>query len=216
MRVLIAGMLVFAFVATAVTWKGGFVLERLALAFDRPQLAAGLSDDPGWRGIALYRMGRFEDAAASFREAGKSAFFNRANALAKQGLYLEAVAFYDAVLFYNPNNHDARTNRALVDALIDKAGAVPSNGKFIREDATTRDGPAASKDDRKPTDYLYIWADNIRYKSIFRSEQVVSASEEWLQSLIDDPGRYLKLRVAAEHERRRRAGTAMASGGDPW
>lgn len=216
MRVLIAGLIAVALVVAAVAWKRGAVLGRLALAFDRPQLAARLFDDPGWHGIALYRMGRFKEATTSFREAGKSTFFNRANALAMQGLYPEAVAFYDAVLFYNPDDHDARTNRALVNALIDKAGDVPLNGKFIPEDATFKDGSASAKGDRIPSDYLYIWADNIRYKSVFRSGQIVSASEEWLESLVDDPGRYLKLRVAAEHERRRRAGTAMPSGDDPW
>ncbi len=216
MRVLIAGLLAFALVAAAIIWKGGLVLGRIALALDRPQLAASLLDDPGWRGAALYRMGRFEEATSSFREAGKSAFFNRANALARLGQYSEAVAFYDAVLFYNPDDHDARANRELVNALIDKAGDIPLNGKFIPEGAELRDGSANAEEDRRPSDYLYIWADNIRYRSVFRSGQVVSASEEWLESLTDDPGRYLKLRVAAEHERRRQAGTAMPSGGNPW
>lgn len=216
MRLLIAGLLAFALIASAIIWKDGFLAGRFALAFDRPKLAAGLFDDPGWRGAALYRMGRFEEAAANFREAGKSAFFNRANALARLGQYSEAVAFYDAVLFYNPDDHDARANRELVSALIDKSGNIPLNGKFIPEDAELKVGSASSKEDRRPSDYLYIWADNIRYKSVFRSGQIVSASEEWLESLMDDPGRYLKLRVAAEHERRKQAGTAMPSGNDPW
>jgi hypothetical protein len=38
----------------------------------------------------------------------------------------------------------------------------------------------------------------------------------WLRTLPDDPGRYLKLRLKAEHTRRVEAGTAMPAGSNPW
>ncbi len=38
----------------------------------------------------------------------------------------------------------------------------------------------------------------------------------WLQTLPDDPGRYLKLRLKAEQTRRVEAGTAMPAGSNPW
>ncbi|MCJ2011142.1 tetratricopeptide repeat protein [Methylobacterium sp. J-076] len=38
----------------------------------------------------------------------------------------------------------------------------------------------------------------------------------WLQTLPDDPGRYLKLRLKAEQARRVEAGTAMPAGSNPW
>ncbi|AWN40973.1 tetratricopeptide repeat protein [Methylobacterium durans] len=38
----------------------------------------------------------------------------------------------------------------------------------------------------------------------------------WLQTLPDDPGRYLKLRLKAEQARRIEAGTAMPAGSNPW
>ncbi len=38
----------------------------------------------------------------------------------------------------------------------------------------------------------------------------------WLQTLPDDPGRYLALRLKAEHTRRVEAGTAMPAGSNPW
>jgi tetratricopeptide (TPR) repeat protein len=40
--------------------------------------------------------------------------------------------------------------------------------------------------------------------------------KQWLQTLSDDPGRFLKLRLAAEHNRRVDAGTAPPITGDPW
>lgn len=38
----------------------------------------------------------------------------------------------------------------------------------------------------------------------------------WLQTLPDDPGRYLKLRLKAEQTRRIEAGTSMPAGSNPW
>lgn len=38
----------------------------------------------------------------------------------------------------------------------------------------------------------------------------------WLQTLPDEPGRYLKLRLKAEQARRVEAGTAMPGGSNPW
>ena len=187
---------------------------RLALAAGQPRIAAALLNDPYWKGMALYRMGQFEKAAEIFRDAGRPAFFNRGNALAKSGHYPEAVAFYDAVLFYHPDDQDARANRALVDALIERKGDVPLNGTFIREDAVPQEATDNGKANAIPTDYS--WADKIRYKSTFLSGQSVPASEEWLASLPDDPGRYLKLRIAAEHERRVRLGTSPPPGDGQW
>jgi Ca-activated chloride channel homolog len=39
---------------------------------------------------------------------------------------------------------------------------------------------------------------------------------QWLETLSDDPSRFLKLRLAAEHNRRVDAGTAPPITGDPW
>lgn len=48
------------------------------------------------------------------------------------------------------------------------------------------------------------------------SIQSVAAELDWVRSIPDDPGRYLKLRIAAEHERRLRDGTAALATGDAW
>ena len=44
----------------------------------------------------------------------------------------------------------------------------------------------------------------------------VQVDRQWLQTLSDDPRRFLKLRLAAEHNRRVDAGTAPPITGDPW
>jgi Ca-activated chloride channel homolog len=44
----------------------------------------------------------------------------------------------------------------------------------------------------------------------------VLANVQWLETLPDEPGRFLKLRLALEHARRVEAGTAPPMPGDPW
>jgi Ca-activated chloride channel family protein len=207
-------LLALVFCAATLILGGDSTLGRLSLAVGQPWLAAQFLDDPYWKGMALYRLGRFEESAAMFRTVGKPAFFNRGNALAKAGHYEEAVAYYDAALFYHPEDQDARANRNLVNALIERNGDVPLNGNFIREDAKQQEEQESAKAKALRNDYS--WADKIRYTSTFLSGQSVPATEEWLESLPDDPGRYLKLRIAAEHERRQKLGTAAPAADDPW
>ncbi|GLK76018.1 hypothetical protein GCM10008171_12720 [Methylopila jiangsuensis] len=47
-------------------------------------------------------------------------------------------------------------------------------------------------------------------------QQAVSPSVQWLRTLADDPGRYLKLRLAAERARRAERGVAAPAGTEAW
>lgn len=42
------------------------------------------------------------------------------------------------------------------------------------------------------------------------------ATEQWLAAIPDDPGRYLRARIAFEHARRVAAGVAVPPGANPW
>ena len=56
-------------------------LARLLLGAGLPGLAARVSDDPAWRGTALYAAGRYAQAAQAFSNSP----YNRGNALALAG-----------------------------------------------------------------------------------------------------------------------------------
>lgn len=76
--------------------------------------AAGMFDDPSWRGVAKYRAGQFEDAGAVFAAIpGAEAAFNHGNCLVMQGKYEEAVKRYDRALQLFPEWEAAETNRAI-------------------------------------------------------------------------------------------------------
>jgi Ca-activated chloride channel family protein len=93
-----------------------------ALADDNPAQAAALFEDPLWRAAALYRAGRFQEAAALLETLDTPlAQYNRGNALARLGQYTEALAAYDAALRLAPDDEDAQFNRQLMQKLLEKA-----------------------------------------------------------------------------------------------
>ena len=92
-------------------------------AFEKGEFdkAAALFTDPMWRGVALYRAGRFDAAQQSFAlvDSPESAF-NQGNALAQRRRYSAAVAFYTQALQRRPDWKEAKANLALMQALIAK------------------------------------------------------------------------------------------------
>ena len=91
---------------------------RLALATGLPGVAAGLLADPEAKGAALYLAGDYAGADAAFVKTGRSATYNRGNTLAALGEYALAVDYFEAVLFADPADVDARFNRDLVARLV--------------------------------------------------------------------------------------------------
>ena len=77
-------------------------------------------ETPFNRGNALEKLGRNEEAIASYDKALKIkpdyhlAWNGRGNALEKLGRYEEAIASYDKALKIKPDFHDARNNRDIV------------------------------------------------------------------------------------------------------
>lgn len=93
------------------------------LAFERGDYAAaaGRFADPMWRGIALYRAGRYDDAVDAFaRVDSADSWFNQGNALARAGRLPAAVASYRSALQRRPDWPEAKANLALVQSLIPK------------------------------------------------------------------------------------------------
>jgi Ca-activated chloride channel family protein len=114
------------------------------LARERYAEAAQRFRDPMWRGVALYRAGEFEEAAAAFarRDTARAAF-DRGNALVMAGKYDDAIASYDRALERRPQWRKAEANRAL--ARLRKAKMAPpaddgaGTGGQVAPDAITFD-----------------------------------------------------------------------------
>ena len=67
----------------ACLWAAGpQSLGKIALLLGQPSIAADLLEEPGARGVALYRAGRYAEADAAFEKAGRSVTYNRGLSLA--------------------------------------------------------------------------------------------------------------------------------------
>ncbi|HIE07341.1 MAG TPA: tetratricopeptide repeat protein, partial [Desulfarculaceae bacterium] len=81
--------------------------------------AAGLSKDPDWQAAALYRAGKFKEAATALKSQESSlSHYNRGNALARSEALQEALTAYDKALAIDPGLEDASFNRDLVKELM--------------------------------------------------------------------------------------------------
>lgn len=184
-------------------------LGKLALLAGGNGLAARLFDDPVARGVALYRAGDFAGADAAFTAAGRSATYDRGLSLAATGNYALSVAYFDAVLFADPNDAWARENRDRVAAHIDPVTAdsnVPGRIAALVEAARAERAAMAPESRTSNQSRLARKPD----------PRGVAASGAWLDTLADSPGEYLERRLKAEYDRRAARGLVVPEGPPRW
>lgn len=201
---------------------------RVLMSVGLHGVAAQVFQDPYWRGVAQYRAGDMDSAAASFREA--RAFYNLGNAEAHRGNHAAALEAFD--IDRMRGHADASTNFDLVSAYY--AGlAVDADAPLSW--VTTRDkdgpevrGPVAQGSARaagQGTDTtnagtlfglpeLTTWAETSGVRRVFDDKFVV-ANDRWLATLEDVPGAYLKERIKHEYKRRHKAGLTPPNPEDP-
>ena len=238
---------------------------------------ARLLGDAGWRGYTLARAGDYRAAARAFGTAPGNAY-NRGNALAKAGLYAAALDAYDEALQADPEDEDARHNKAIVAQILDSAATAPGrtggnanakanvdrhHGGAGNRDGDTRStgvgytgnkegstdsasqggskvskigkgqqsasgdnsgtasgsagqasGRGRSGSDMVDSITAQLAINQRKYSPAF-TQLNVQPTVEWLQTVTDDPGRFLKLQIRAEQKRRReQAEREQGGGGD--
>ena len=100
-------------------WRRADQQVAKALVHGDAEAAVQAAVDQAWLGAALYRNGDFDDATQAYGELdGKTADYNRGNALAKAGRLRAALGAYDEALSLDPEFEDATFNRALVEELL--------------------------------------------------------------------------------------------------
>ena len=194
---------------------GATPLAKMAYLLGAYESVLRLSDDQAVRGAALYQLGRFKEADAAFAAIGRTGTYNRAASLAATGRYELSIAYYDAVLFADRHDGDARFNRAVVSEFVhhEPVFAEPDGRGGIDAilDDIDNDEPAVD-----PNDALAV------HKKLYSrprkpvEARSLAASQEWLATLADAPGEFLRKRLAAEHERRKSEGLLHLEEPSPW
>ena len=190
---LVSAAVLLALIAGPQAWA------KLALLAGQPALAIHLLKAPAPLGVALYRAGDYTAADAAFAAAGNNATYDRGNSLAATGRYELAVAYYDAVLFADPDDEDARHNRDVVSRLLPPLppSANPTPGRIAKPLTIAK--KVAIRDQQ----HVYKPA----------TAQALEADRRWLADLPDAPGTYLKALLAVDYARRFAEGKAIAEKG---
>jgi len=83
--------------------------------------AAKKFENSEWKAAAQYKAGRYEESAKTLEGSNSvSGYYNRGNALARQGRYQEAIKAYQKALELDPKHADARYNKELVEKALEK------------------------------------------------------------------------------------------------
>ncbi|TNF47250.1 MAG: tetratricopeptide repeat protein, partial [Deltaproteobacteria bacterium] len=126
--------------------------------------AAKQFQDPRWQAAAQYRNGNYTEAARLLKQSESADdWYNRGNALARNGQLTEAISAYDEALKINPQDQDALANKHLVeDALEQQQQSSPENNDPLSQ----RDKTSSDKSESSPQD-----SDSSSQESTSGSEQ---------------------------------------------
>lgn len=136
----------------AMNWKDLWLRKdqqgAKALEEDDPQRAAELFSSPQWKGIAEYQAGKYDDAAKVFGQSESADnHYNRGNSLVKAGKLEEAVKAYEQALTLDPAMEDARTNKELVERMIQQQKQQQKQQK--QQDSWNKDTKEDSDDGKQ-------------------------------------------------------------------
>ena len=216
--------------------------QQAARALERGDAAsaARATDDPLWRGAALYRDRQFDEAVEVLSESDAiMARYNRGNALARAGRLREALDAYDGVLEADPGHADARFNRDLVARLLEELRQQSrqqqdeeSSGQGQQNSRDQQQGASSDVDEREPSpspsetrgeDKDEGQRDEQTSRSqadaaAMQQQQPLTAEEQqamaqWLRRIPDDPGGLLRRKFQLEYSKRR---PERPEGTDAW
>ena len=171
---------------------------RLMMEQENPEAAASLFEDPMWRGVALYRSGQYELAAAAFGAVGSAdAEFNLGNVRVRQREYRQALMSYESALLLDPEHAGARANRDLVKDIL-----VLLNE--LREGADS-DGKVGADD----TKFDLEEGEGKRALIDSSTQLDVGSAEQWMREVETTTRDFLGMRFEIDLQHRRESGTGQ-------
>jgi Ca-activated chloride channel homolog len=161
------------------------------IAYDRGDYAAAAQRfaDPMWRGTALYRAGRYDDAIDAFALVDTAeSYFDQGNALARLGKLPEAAAAYQEALKRKPDFAAAKANLDLIKALL-----PPKKKDDDQEANEASNKPDEIKFDKK--------GEKGKRGEIDAAKQT---AEMWMRNIQTSPAQLLRRKFAIEAEEQKK------------
>ena len=222
-------------------WKTRDQQGAEAFAKEDHALAAALFKSPQWQGAASYRAENYETAIASFSASDTpDGHYNRGNALALAGNYLEAIAAYDLTLGIESNHADAIQNREIVQQLLEQeeseAGEQQdgdsqdnqseqnseNESDQEQENSDQQDQQSQEGNEDQQEQQQQNQPPEEQEASQSNSEQNTPSEnsnedfeeqqslEQWLRRIEDDPGELLRRKFRYQYRQRQLNGTAIS------
>jgi len=166
---------------------------RLAYEDRRYDEAARLFEDPMWKGLAYYRLGRYAEAADAFaRVPTADGLFNMGNALIKAREYKKAATAFEQALIEDPDLQAARHNLVVAEALVAYLNR-------IREQSGTGEQNELGADD-----YTFdLEAGEGEARVMTQADQLrLESADQWMRIVDTRPADFLRSKFALEAARR--------------
>lgn len=151
-------------------------------------------EDPTWRGIAAYRSGKYEFAAASFAQnPSAEGFFNMGDALMKNKDYGKAIQAFELAVNEGLDWKEAQENLELARYVLEYI-------ETSREQSDTGDESELGADEFK--------FDNTKKKGkeieiTEKSAMKIESAEKWMRSVDTQTRDFLRIRFSVENSRRK-------------
>ena len=152
------------------------------------QRAAELFEDPAWKGVAAFRSGLYEEAAASFgRIPSAVGFYNRGNALMRSREYAMAITAYEQAVAEDPAWVEAQDNLRLSRYVLE----------YINR---ARDGTGT---EIGADDYVFDNTGDQGTETVITQDSIVEmqTAEKWMRSVDTETADFLRSRFLLESVR---------------
>ncbi|MDD9889675.1 MAG: VWA domain-containing protein [Gammaproteobacteria bacterium] len=210
-----------------------------AFAAEDHQLAAALFESSDWRGAASYRAQDYESAIAAFSGSDTpDGHYNRGNALALAGNYVEAIAAYDVAIGLEADHADALHNKEIVEQLLEEQESEQGENQDgenqenqseqnseqqseeQNENSENQDQESQEGNEDQQQQEQQNEAPEEQESSESNSEQNTPSQssneefedqqslEQWLRRIEDDPGELLRRKFRYQYRQRQLNGTA--------
>ncbi|MEP4032062.1 VWA domain-containing protein [Roseibium polysiphoniae] len=198
--VLVAASFAFATPeAHADGWRDWFFTpdQQGRMAFDNKdyQRAADLFEDPMWKAYALYRLGKYPEAAETFAwQESSNAAIGEGLALLKSRSYRPAVAAFEKAVARDPQNEAAQQNLELARYILDYI-------ETTREQSDTGQESGIGADDVVYDNEAGRGADSQQPQEAASGDVAPETAEQWMRTVDTRTGDFLKSRFALEAAR---------------